>query len=709
MAAEDYLNFELNVEAFDGNRLRITLGESPVGSVSVDVTNPFVAEEITAVIKVMEGSTPANRSERARIARAFGEKLYNTVFSGQIYAAYLASLERAGDAGLRIKLGVEDAGLLEDVPWELLRDPRTDYLALSRQTPVIRHPRLLTVRPLVDVTLPLRVLVMISSPGDQEALDVEAEWRALQEASAELRSRGLLEMERLDDAQLITLQRKLGEGANYQVFHYIGHAAFDDSSKTGMLAFENPRSKGTVPVSGESLARELSEENTIRLVVMNACQGARQDNKDPFAGVASSIVARGLPAVVAMQFSISDEASRIFSQAFYRALSEGYPIETALTEARRAISSSIDNLEWATPVLYLRAPTGVLFPKRKNEDVPASVGGLREVLRSPVGFGAVALVLLGLVLFVLGPLNSILHPAGTPTPSPTPSEPRDVDLDILSVRFLTTTSNPGPGDKVGVRIVIKNWGTTDSGPFKLAWFSNASPNNQKPDIERVIDNIGPGATRPVLEDVVFPQWGTYVTTTWVNFDNAFQETSILNNVKQSQPLVINGPFTVDFTRLPDGSPLSESRDLKGDEFSPWGLNIAPAQDQRCPAAILHLDAEDIKSRLVTGPGDQCSDLPVDFKLNEPASGASVEFVPDAQGTYKLELLDANGNPLKTTTFTASASDIATPKTLQAPLPGTELNNVKRVRFSAPPSARTAVERVAFTRPNATSVAATATP
>src|SRR5262249_62684 len=171
------------------------------------------------------------------------------------------------------------------------------------------------------------------------------------------------------------------EGGEYQIFHFIGHAAFDERSKTGMLAFEDATGKTSVPVSGEALARELSEENSIRLVVLNACQGARANRADPFAGIATSIVARGLPAVVTMQFSISDGASRLFSQEFYQSLSEGYPIEAALVDARRVISSSLNSFEWATPVLYLRVPTGMLFPRRRLEG-NISTGGLREVLTS---------------------------------------------------------------------------------------------------------------------------------------------------------------------------------------------------------------------------------------------------------------------------------------------------------------------------------------
>src|SRR5207244_10415847 len=127
MANRDYLDFEMNVEALDSSRLRVTVTSSPVGSVSVETTNPFTTDDIAHIIGLLEGSVPSTRADLNKAVRDFGEKLFNTIFAGQIYAAYLSSIDRAGDAGLRIRLGLDDSGMLADAPWELLRDPRSDY------------------------------------------------------------------------------------------------------------------------------------------------------------------------------------------------------------------------------------------------------------------------------------------------------------------------------------------------------------------------------------------------------------------------------------------------------------------------------------------------------------------------------------------------------------------------------------------------------
>jgi hypothetical protein len=87
---------------------------------------------------------------------------------------------------------------------------------------------------------------------------------------------------------------------------------------------------------------------------------------DPFAGTAQELVRQGIPAVVAMQFEISDEAAITFSLEFYRALADGCPVDAALTEARKAIYTQGNRLEWATPVLYMRTLQGPIFDVRQR-------------------------------------------------------------------------------------------------------------------------------------------------------------------------------------------------------------------------------------------------------------------------------------------------------------------------------------------------------
>ena len=69
-----------------------------------------------------------------------------------------------------------------------------------------------------------------------------------------------------------------------------------------------------------------------------------------------------MPAVVAMQFEISDEAAITFAEELYQSLiGRQDPIDVAVAEARKAIFTEVNETEWATPVLFLRNEDGRLF------------------------------------------------------------------------------------------------------------------------------------------------------------------------------------------------------------------------------------------------------------------------------------------------------------------------------------------------------------
>jgi hypothetical protein len=206
---------------------------------------------------------------------------------------------------------------------------------------------------------------MISSPGDYPRLDVEREWTKLQEALGDWEQRGLLTLERLEEATLASLQRQLRRGA-YNIFHFIGHGGFDNRVQDGVLILEDEEERGR-PVSGQDLGTIMHDHRPMRLAILNACEGARTSRTDPFAGMAQSLVQQGIPAVIAMQFEITDEAAITFAHEFYGAVADGYPVDASLAEARKAIFAESNGLEWGTPVLYLRSPDGVLFSMQRRE------------------------------------------------------------------------------------------------------------------------------------------------------------------------------------------------------------------------------------------------------------------------------------------------------------------------------------------------------
>ncbi|MGZ5385772.1 MAG: CHAT domain-containing protein, partial [Acidimicrobiia bacterium] len=299
-------------------------------------------------------------SPEGTAAEKFGKKLYETVFAGEVGICFRRSIDDAGLAnrGLRIRIRTSDAPTLNNIPWEFVwAEGLGRFVALSNQTPVVRYIDLPTrIRPL-SIAPPLRILVMVSNPTDVDALDVQREVDLLREATKDLVSSGRVELVVMEDANMASLAQRLRR-EEFHIFHFIGHGGFADGD--GVLVLEDNAERAR-PVKGQHLGTIFHDHGSLRLAVLNACEGARASAEDPFSGVAPSLIRQGIPAVIAMQFEITDAAAIQFAHEFYLAVADGYPVDAAVTEARKGIFSADNDLEWATPVLYMRAPDGMIF------------------------------------------------------------------------------------------------------------------------------------------------------------------------------------------------------------------------------------------------------------------------------------------------------------------------------------------------------------
>jgi len=288
---------------------------------------------------------------------------------------------------------------LARLPWEYLYNPsRNQFLALSNTTPLVRYLDLPEPDRRLAVKPPMRVLALISSPSDYPALDVEQEWARLRTALANLEQQGTAILERLVEPTLSTLQERLRQ-SDVHIFHFSGHGTFDEQTADGVLLLENEAKRGQ-RVPAEYLGTLLHDHRPLRLAILNACEGARSSPINPFVGTAQTLVQQGIPAVIAMQFEVTDTAAITFAQEFYRALAVSYPVDAAVAEARKAIFIQDNALEWGTPVLFMRAPDGIILQMQSEDDtpmgtqakqawwdrIPAQVGG--DVIIAEVGAGA---------------------------------------------------------------------------------------------------------------------------------------------------------------------------------------------------------------------------------------------------------------------------------------------------------------------------------
>jgi hypothetical protein len=389
-----YRDFGVKIEPKQGDVYPVSVA-SPGGEDRSELRLPFAPEEVGLILAnlghTVRGSGAASlrdlgvaQAAPCPSAEELGDQLFAALFSGPVRSLFDWSLGKmhGTDTGLRIKIHIDatDPSLaqLASLPWEFLyRRETRDWLNLSRYTPIVRY--LDVPRPHTPLALdpPLRILVVLSEPADCRRLDLPRERGLIEDNWARLPS---VEVEFLTASSAERLGDRLTEN-RYHIVHYMGHGDFDERTGRGVLLMEDEARQAS-PIDGPTLGILLRDVPTLRLVVLNACETARLTKErglDPFAGVASSLVMAGIPAVVAMQFPISDDAAITFARRFYALLARGEAVDTAVAEGRRAVRTSRpDTLEWGTPVLFMRAADGVIFRVSGAAAVAAAAAGVEQ-------------------------------------------------------------------------------------------------------------------------------------------------------------------------------------------------------------------------------------------------------------------------------------------------------------------------------------------
>ena len=276
-----------------------------------------------------------------------------------LFQASLAAL--ADDEGLRVRLRLDPA--LADVPWELAWVARHEgeptaagFLALDPRISIVRYEAVATPLPSASAAAARRrVVVATASPDGYPPLpSLAAEREALATA---LDGVAGVTAAFVDDATPASVLDALSAGAD--IFHFSGHGTAD-----GAVVLAGAGGQAEV-VPADRLA-EMVHAKGVRLAVLGACDTGRRDDHNVWGGVAAALVERGVPAVVAMQFTIGDRKASAFAGALYRALVAGLMVDEAVALGRTAIrtvstGTQSDVRDWAVPVLYLRDHGGRVF------------------------------------------------------------------------------------------------------------------------------------------------------------------------------------------------------------------------------------------------------------------------------------------------------------------------------------------------------------
>ena len=303
-----------------------------------------------------------------------GSALFGALFNNNI-SSNLAAIKAHADeneCGVRLRLIFENPEIAS-IPWEFLYDDNTNtFLANDPKTAISRYINVpLKKQDIKPASLPLRMLLIISSPDDMPHLDSDGEEKLIRQALQDHVSSGQIEIDTITQATITEIDQRLNEKP-YNVLHFIGHGVFENNKGFVVLMDENGHAE---LLDEERFANLFLDKKGLGLAILNSCEGAKRSSSQVFAGMAPHLVRRGIPAIIAMQYSIRDSTAKLFADKFYRSLALAKPVDEAVQSTRNLISVKVglDKRDFATPVLYMRAVDGIILDLAKANEKELSV------------------------------------------------------------------------------------------------------------------------------------------------------------------------------------------------------------------------------------------------------------------------------------------------------------------------------------------------
>jgi serine/threonine-protein phosphatase 6 regulatory ankyrin repeat subunit B len=396
--------FKLQITRISEIEFRLRASGPSMGQPSASIKLPYDSDTLIAIQKLLEnrGFEPDyfNETEKEALQKMgvlideqestprlkeswlkhIGKDLYQSLFpdivEGSFREAYNETI--AGErntVSLQLRFD-ENAVEFARYPWELLHNDHRHLLTgglveFTRYITYGEPPASLECSP------PLSLLFIGSHPQDLWPLPNDKERMAVWNNLQGLVEESKITLEKLDPPTYDELRDRT-ESQTYHIIHFDGHGVFakrchscnkmnyphttscyncENSLKEvepmGYIVFQNQEGKARF-VKTKAMENILLGCN-VKLVVLSACQSSVVQGKSVFSGVGPGLIHAGVPAVLAMQFSIPVDAAVHFAGGFYRALAKGDTINRAVALGRRQLWDREEyECAWFIPTLYLR-------------------------------------------------------------------------------------------------------------------------------------------------------------------------------------------------------------------------------------------------------------------------------------------------------------------------------------------------------------------
>jgi hypothetical protein len=303
---------------------------------------------------------------------AQAQQLYQALFRDGLQEVLLRLQGAARGEPRLLRLTPGDREL-HTVPWEALCRPGTtlDFLGTSPELCIARGAHSTKSFEACRVEGAVRLLVI--SPADAGA--PERLRAALQPSIQAEELEWLTPLTGAHVSKASVLQR-LRQQPTPHILHFIGHGGLDEGGNPALRLADQEGQESWLKV--ELLAKELEAlfRQDLRLVVLEACEGARPGT---LPSAAALLAQAGAEAVVAHLWPVRADVARRCSASFYRSLSgtavHRGDVGRSLHDARRTLLAEFkESAEAFSPVLYLRGHDTLLFDLQGRGVLPRPRG-----------------------------------------------------------------------------------------------------------------------------------------------------------------------------------------------------------------------------------------------------------------------------------------------------------------------------------------------
>jgi len=320
-----------------------------------------------------------------------GQHSLKTAFEST-FARFTSASRTTPSMRMRIKLVFErKAETLAGLPWEFLHMPTTtdgEFLAQRTELILTRfvpdqdwgyiEPDLGSEK--------LRILVVGSEPrelAEVQGASTIGEIRKLESDHIDVRV--------FEDRATLAKLTECISGYRPHIVHFMGHgragrlALVKELEQLRAEELEAEVRRRDAQRLGRSLDRTVVEEaqwlDTVsvkslfdghkpRVVFLHACQGAASDSLEALSNTARELAYSRIPAVIAMQYEIGNNAAELFAKTFYKQLRLGTNVDEEVTAARQILGKSLlqpgrdvwDERSFGTPVIYLQTEKPIILP-----------------------------------------------------------------------------------------------------------------------------------------------------------------------------------------------------------------------------------------------------------------------------------------------------------------------------------------------------------